>query len=462
MKKILWLILLVTIICVIITFIILICEAKDPSIKDIDNIENEVFSDAYITSCSGGNVYFVYEGDEYKAKGKLDEAIKGRADIIIENGKISKVDIVERAKKPNSHEISKEMIVSEKKIRVLLKNKDSNYFDEVHIKSKDDIFSEDRPLGKDIYISEILKKHKEIKLNSKTSQLLYFNGKGYEGNLIIKKYKKGYVVISELSIEAYVKYVLPSEMPIVFEFEALKAQAICARTFAYMQIGNKDYAAIGADLDDSVSFQVYNSSGTFEITNKAVEETRGKIITYDDKPISCYYFSTSHGKTENMKIWGTKTPQYIKCVESKDRESPYYRWTAFINVKKLFSNKYGDVKNISILEKSENGTAIKLEVQYKEKTCVYSYENEIRNYFKDAIDTLLLADSSTKDNVSSLPSACFEIEKQDEDTYILNGAGFGHGIGMSQYGANRLAKSGKKCFDIIKYYYKDVKIQNGE
>ena len=106
---------------------------------------------------------------------------------------------------------------------------------------------------------------KEIKISPDTGGLLYRcdkngnpYGSGYEGDLILRKEKKGYVLINEIPMEDYIRYVLPSEMPLSFSYEALKAQAVCARTFTYGQMKNDTYARYGANLDDSIAYQAYH------------------------------------------------------------------------------------------------------------------------------------------------------------------------------------------------------------
>ena len=128
----------------------------------------------------------------------------------------------------------------------------------------------------------------------------------YAGRLEILDTDDGLVLVNELELEDYLKKVIPSEMPSSYEKEALKAQAVCARTYAFMQRKSNTYSAYGAQIDDSTQFQVYNNVEPDEKTAQAVQETYGKMLYYDGNPITAYYFSTSCG-TRRMRQSGTVT-----------------------------------------------------------------------------------------------------------------------------------------------------------
>ena len=124
----------------------------------------------------------------------------------------------------------------------------------------------------------------------------------YYGTLEIKKTAQGLLIINELSLEAYLEAVVPSEMPASYEEQALMAQAVCARTYAVCQIQENSLEKYGADVDDSVNYQVYNNFGADKRTNKAVQDTKGQILCQNGEPITAYYFSTSAGRTSTDEI----------------------------------------------------------------------------------------------------------------------------------------------------------------
>lgn len=127
----------------------------------------------------------------------------------------------------------------------------------------------------------------------------------YRGTMEIETAKDGLIVINELPIEEYLYAVIPSEMPSSYGLEALKVQAICARSYAYNQLFANGYSEFGAHVDDSVNYQVYNNIPEDENTILAVKDTYGKVIEYKDEVITAYYFSTSSGHTASLKeVWG--------------------------------------------------------------------------------------------------------------------------------------------------------------
>lgn len=167
--------------------------------------------------------------------------------------------------------------------------------------------------------------------------------KEYEGMFYIYKTNNGLVIVNQLDLEDYVSAVISSEMGEKFPLEALKAQAVCARTYI-VNSKPKKYEKYDANGDDSTAFQVYNRIEPGEKCKKAAQETKNEIMTYKGKPIKAYYFSTSCGYTTNYKIWGRKKLKYLSgCCVSKnafdiDCENDF---ESFIKSKpKAFESKY--------------------------------------------------------------------------------------------------------------------------
>ncbi len=307
-------------------------------------------------------------------------------------------------------------------------------------------------------------------------------GNGYEGIFLVREWEDGVVLINQIGIEDYVRYVLPSEMESTFPFEAQKAQAVCARTFAYAQMQNKTYAAYGANVDDSTSFQVYNRFGTSSMTDLAVEETKGQLMVYDDQPITCYYFSTSNGFTEDMEVWGVENPPYIaaqsllfsdtsagrlslranyidflqEAPQSYDSDSPYYRWSAILDLDAYTDASLGKIKSITLTKRSASGYVRSMDVCYEKMTQTLTDENEIRKFIGKLLCEVTLADGTKRTDMTMLPSASFVITGQDGQKYTLSGGGFGHGIGMSQYAAGKMAELGMDYREILVFFYKNA------
>ncbi len=125
----------------------------------------------------------------------------------------------------------------------------------------------------------------------------------YRGTIEIRKTGQGFVVINELPIEEYLYGVVPSEMPVSYPMEALKAQAICARTYVYAHLESPGYAEYGAHVDDSTGYQVYNNTTEKEEAIRAVQETKGEVVRLNGELVDTYYYSTSCGFGADERVW---------------------------------------------------------------------------------------------------------------------------------------------------------------
>ena len=428
-------------------------------------------------------------------------ASSGHAKIPVRQGKISdlvvgnsKVELVVAEQKACAL-VSYQEDMAEK-VRVLLKNGKENTYASLFVCSGDAYTVDGNKRKKDTVTDaeKLLKGEKtgkEIKISPDTGGLLYRcdkngnpYGSGYEGDLIFRKEKKGYVLINEIPMEDYIRYVLPSEMPLSFSYEALKAQAVCARTFTYGQMKNDTYARYGANLDDSIAYQAYHATTSYEVTDQAVADTAGMVMTYKGKLADCYYYSTSPGYSENLEVWNAASPGYLlaenhtrektkdlssdkafhKFITAKadayDENSPYFRWTATLSAKLGMDETYGKLKKLKVNKRSTSGYVLSLTMVFEKGERTIEKENEIRYALGKYLLDLDLADGTNKHRASSVPSACFEIKSQKKGTIVLTGGGFGHGIGMSQYGADAMGKEGKKWQEILGFYFKDVTFTN--
>lgn len=315
----------------------------------------------------------------------------------------------------------------------------------------------------------------------------------YAGRLELVQGEHGIVVINDIYMEDYLKKVVPSEMPTSYEKEALKAQAVCARTYAYMQIQSNTYSQYGAQVDDSTNFQVYNNVATDERTAAAVQETYGKLLLYEGRPIEAYYFSTSCGTTTNSSVWGSdpeKTP-YLKSralqpggkrldlesdkafsafiknqdITAYDSSFPFYRWNVTTNTEILTENigGVGVVESISITERLPGGVARTMLVKGSEGEKTIVGQNAIRAALGDGRLSIKRKDGKTSEGWSSLPSGFLTIEdagvsESGVRSFKIFGGGYGHGVGMSQNGAQGMAKSGMGYEEILKFFYDGAEV----
>lgn len=267
--------------------------------------------------------------------------------------------------------------------------------------------------------------------------------------------------IEKIDLDEYLYGVVSAEMPASFEEEALKAQAVVARTYTIYKIVNNDGKHKNADIcDDSSCCQAWISkkdrlakwdeSEKNKNWNKivnTVNNTQGKIITYDGKPINAFFHSNSGGATEApIDVWGGSGYPYLQSVATsgEDAYSQYSSKATF--TKKEFTEKIKEVHN-------------DFKINFKEKDCIKIKEYTDGNRVKTIkIGNLELSGVEVR-NILELRSANFKVEIEG-DKIKFEVTGYGHGVGMSQTGADSMAKEGSNYDEIIHHFYTDVKIEN--
>ncbi|HVO67594.1 MAG TPA: SpoIID/LytB domain-containing protein [Syntrophales bacterium] len=273
-------------------------------------------------------------------------------------------------------------------------------------------------------------------------------GNPYRGKIRLQKNKSGGMdVINVLDVEEYLYGVIPKEMSPQWHPEALKAQAIAARTLALEQkekSKDRDY-----DIVAATTFQVYGGSGVESgRSNQAVDETKGMVLLYNGQLALAYFHANSGGMTEDAKrVWSTDVP-YLKTVwDGYSMKAPNCLWTLYLSLDKiknaLNSNGFeiGSIEKLVPVEVSPSGRIMKIKIFHSGKEAILN-----GNDFRTRIDPTLIK------------STLFTIVKEG-DEIRLDGRGYGHGVGMSQWGANVMANEGYSYSDILKHYYQGVEIR---
>lgn len=319
----------------------------------------------------------------------------------------------------------------------------------------------------------------------------------YGGRLELVNTDQGIVIINDLYMEDYLKKVVPSEMPASYEKEALKAQAVCARSYAYKQIQSNSYYEYGAHVNDSTEFQVYNNVARADRSDAAVDETYGKLLCMNGKVQDAFYFSTSCGHTTDGTIWGASLEDvpYLKGIllkgnggqtldlttndafEAFIKDTSYstyetgfslYRWRMKLTSTKLESviPGIGTITNMVMTERGTGGIGKRLKVTGTEGSYVIEGQSKIRTMLGDPNQTIVRADGSYLEGSATLPSAFIHIDNLGSEngvtTFRIWGGGYGHGVGMSQNGAQGMAKTGKSYEEILKTFYTGVDIMELE
>lgn len=265
--------------------------------------------------------------------------------------------------------------------------------------------------------------------------------------------------IETVNIDEYLCNVVSAEMPADYEIEALKAQAIVARTYTIYKISNKKHE--NADIcDDSTCCQAWISKddrlARWEESKResnwkkicdAVNGTKGKIVTYNNVPINAFFHSNSGGITEiPVNVWGGTGYPYLQSVETSG-EDAYTQYSSEVVLKQeelleKLKEKYSD---ISIDFSNEDDIKI---LEYTEGNRIKTIK--FGNHEVSGVEVRSLL---------GLRSANFEVIREG-DSIKFSVKGYGHGVGMSQTGADSLAKQGKNADDIIKHFYKDIEIKD--
>ena len=263
-----------------------------------------------------------------------------------------------------------------------------------------------------------------------------------EETIYLVRSKTGDIV--EMELEEYLKGVVYAEMPSSFNIEALKAQAVAARTYTKFKMADSTHIC-----DNPSHCQAWlenDYSENFEKVSKAVEETRGKTVSYMGETIEAFFHSSSGGKTESSKdVWGKDIP-YLVPVESPNEDkimSTFFseKEVTYKELKTLINNYLG--KNQVTTEKLKNKIKI-----------ISRTEGDRVNEIK--IDKASLSGTSIR-GILELRSANFDIELK-EKSVVFKVKGYGHGVGMSQWGAEVMAQEGKDYEEILKYYYPNTEV----
>lgn len=337
----------------------------------------------------------------------------------------------------------------------------------------------------------------------------------YRGNFEIHKTEEGLLLINELLLEEYLYAVVPSEMPSTYPPESLKAQAVCARTYSYGYLEHAGLPALGAHVDDSVNYQVYNNIMEKKSSTDAVRQTEGELLLQDGKPITAYYYSTSCGYGTDDRIWkeeGEGAAPYLRSVhiaqdennesqeiseqtdttqtdelqkkseqeevlreylttvheEDYEKEEPWYRWSYTVQdldidlLKKKLQERgisftdFKKIKDMEIIRRAAGGSARTLVISTDQGELQVEGEYEIR-YVLNQEGEVIRQDDSAYILSTILPSAYFVMDlqkgKKGITGYTLSGGGFGHGVGMSQNAAKAMAQSGRTYEEILAMFY---------
>ncbi len=278
-----------------------------------------------------------------------------------------------------------------------------------------------------------------------SSGIVRVNGTSYRGLVEVFSHRGGVSAVNIIDIEDYLCSVVPGEIPPSWPSEALKAQAVAARTYAFHHMTTG--ASVGYDLDATTSFQIYKGAGVEDPrTSRAVFETAGEVLTRDGRPIIAFFHSTCGGKTAAASaVWRGDDVVYLNETSCGFCEgSPYYRWTEELTLDEISTalqrrhRSTGPIRKISLRRESDR--IVQVIVSHTGGTITLT-GNDFR---------LLFPPKKNK----SLYFSCEKISSG----LLLKGRGWGHGVGLCQYGARGMAENGSRYRKILAHYYSGVNV----
>ena len=272
------------------------------------------------------------------------------------------------------------------------------------------------------------------------------DGRKYFGGVRVNKGKSSLTVINLAPVEEYLRGVVGEEMSPAYPLEALKAQAVAARSFAMKNRGRHEKD--GYDICATTHCQVYEGFEDFDIVNKAVDETRGEVLTFKEKIADTNFHADSGGMTEAVAdVWGTHISYLVPVKELLELTAP---WTMKFSAKDFssrFGDGFGDLKSIKLSkltvgkgsgDRTSSGRVKSAQLVGTKKTLTVTGADLRRKF--------------------SLPSTLFDMKFSGGEV-VFTGYGRGHGVGMSQQGAKSYAEKGWKYDKILMHYYSGTKLK---
>jgi len=270
----------------------------------------------------------------------------------------------------------------------------------------------------------------------------------------IKKYG-GNLTINTLDIETYLSGVLSKEMDSLWPEEALKAQAVVSRTFAVYMANESRKKGLPYDIENSIFHQVYDSSSCERI-EKAVRETEGEILTYKGDIVQVFFHASCGGKTaKTSDVWGGHYRHISSVEDPYCMDTPYYYWEKSFSQDKL-SRIFGtsSIEKIVIEGRDDTGRITSLRLTGKDGKIIRLTGHRFRMMVNQGKNISF-------DNPEIIPSTNFTVHKEN-NLFIFKGYGYGHGVGMCQWGARRMAENGFNYRQILKHYFPEMELSKIE
>ena len=279
---------------------------------------------------------------------------------------------------------------------------------------------------------------------------LSLDGRRYRGALELRHKSGGLTAVNIVPVDDYLRSVVPEEMPVDWPAEAIKAQSVAARSFALASRGR--HASEGYDLCTTTHCQLYTGTAAEKsASNAAIKATRGEVLTYGGKPIEALFHTDSGGMTENSEdVWGSHVPYLRAAKDTPAKTMPWTKTISRADLERKLAAKGHDIGKVRSLVLSP----LTIGRSAKDRTA----SGRVKTMTVKGTKGTATLSGTTWRSLLGLKSTLFDA-KLAKDMVTFTGYGSGHGLGISQWGAKRLAETGKSYADILHHYYTGTKLQ---
>ena len=288
-----------------------------------------------------------------------------------------------------------------------------------------------------------------IRPNAKAGELS-LDGRRYRGALELRHKSGGLTAVNIVPVDGYLRSVVPEEMPVDWPAEAIKAQSVAARSFAIASRGR--HAGEGYDLCTTTHCQLYTGTAAEKsASNAAIKATRGEVLTYGGKPIEALFHTDSGGMTENSEdVWGSHVPYLRAAKDTPAKTMPWTKTISRADLERKLAAKGHDIGKVRSLALSP----LAIGRSAKDRTA----SGRVKTMTVKGTKGTATLSGMTWRSLLGLKSTLFDA-KLTKDAVTFTGYGSGHGLGISQWGAERMATRGASYAEILHHYYTGTKLQ---
>lgn len=279
---------------------------------------------------------------------------------------------------------------------------------------------------------------------------LGLDGRRYRGALELRHKGGGLTAVNIVPVDDYLRSVVPEEMPVDWPAEAIKAQSVAARSFALASRGR--HAGEGYDLCTTTHCQLYTGTAAEKsASNAAIKATRGEVLTYGGKPIEALFHTDSGGVTENSEdVWGSHVPYLRAAKDTPTKTMPWTKTISRADLERKLAAKGHDIGKIRSIALSP----LAIGRSAKDRTA----SGRVKTMTVKGTKGTVTLSGTTWRSLLGLKSTLFDA-KLAKDMVTFTGYGSGHGLGISQWGAERMAAKGASYAEILHHYYTGTKMQ---